>query len=51
MGAGEPRGAVQTVRKGRERQALGNTVVQSQLRCSVLGRCVLHSLLAWLARY
>lgn len=32
-------------------QALGNTVVQSQLRCSVLGRCVLLLPLAWRARY
>lgn len=44
-----PRGSA--VRKGRERQALGNTVVQSQLRCSVFGRCVLILPLAWRAHY
>lgn len=49
-GGTEPHRAVQTVRKGRGRQALGSTVVQPQLRCSVLGRCVLHSFLAWLSR-
>lgn len=29
VGGGEPHGAVQTVRKGRERQAMGSIVVQS----------------------